>query len=170
MHDNALSSRSSHFSTSSVVPPGQGCFDVGTRTSTSGRPLDVDVRVPASADLEKLRVFTHGLKYRLPNGRPQSDERIAGPRGRLCGCPSGRHSGRPRILERTTHRSPADTRADGREDNPWDARGTAERTPRRHPSRLNTFKIKIKFKNDNPNGEIVRASKLKSSCDRNFKF
>jgi hypothetical protein len=31
----------------------QGCSDVGTRTFASGRPLDVDVPIPASSDFEK---------------------------------------------------------------------------------------------------------------------
>ena len=31
----------------------QGCSDAGTRTFASGRPLDVDVPVPASGDFEK---------------------------------------------------------------------------------------------------------------------
>jgi hypothetical protein len=33
----------------------QGCSDAGTRTFASGRPLDVDVPVPASGDFEKSK-------------------------------------------------------------------------------------------------------------------
>ena len=127
---------------------------------------EAHVHVHTSSERGHARPNVRRLRktsYFYPRGKIPSARRAA-PIGR-----TNRTTTRtpPRMPEQTPQRTSPHTGADGT----WEPRGHPSRRqsgrqsglPHGYLSGRNTFKIKIEFKNDNPNGQIVPASKLKSN-------